>query len=434
MTIFLSVGEASGELHGKNLAAELHARRANLRIVGFGDARLTAAGVDVLRSLVGGAGMGLLHGIGSAGRHIGVAVDFVECLDRERPAAAVFVDNPGFHLVLASLARARGVPAIQYVCPQTWAWAPWRWRRMRRDLAAALAIVPFEVPYFGERGIAVRLVGHPIGDEPAARAADPNDRESWHSGAPLVALFPGSREAEVRRHAPTMLRVAAALRREIPGRDSPWRSASRASRRRRARLLAAMDPNHPIELREGPFDRWACEADLAIAKSGTVTLEIARYRVPLVVIYRVAREFDRAGSRYVLAVPNFRCSISSRRGGRAGDSLRSRRRGAADRGAGARAPARRRRAPRAVSGAREDPPLIDSPGASARAAEAILADRRGAARGQRRRERPAGVGAPRRRGGRHEFALNDTPRGAFQWDRWTSRRAAPLHPARETPR
>jgi lipid-A-disaccharide synthase len=374
MTIFLSVGEASGELHGKNLAAELHARRANLRIVGFGDARLTAAGVDVLRSLVGGAGMGLLHGIGSAGRHIGVAVDFVECLDRERPAAAVFVDNPGFHLVLASLARARGVPAIQYVCPQTWAWAPWRWRRMRRDLAAALAIVPFEVPYFGERGIAVRLVGHPIGDEPAARAADPNDRESWHSGAPLVALFPGSREAEVRRHAPTMLRVAAALRREIPGaRFAMAIREPRLAETARA-LLAAIDPNHPIELREGPFDRWACEADLAIAKSGTVTLEIARYRVPLVVIYRVARVFDRAGSRYVLAVPNFsmlnllaarevvpeilyvRDDEEPRIVAPALELLRD---------AGARR-AQYQALARIL-------PLIDSPGASARAAEAILA-------------------------------------------------------------
>jgi lipid-A-disaccharide synthase len=101
-----------------------------------------------------------------------------------------------------------------------------------------------------------------------------------------------------------MARVAAAIAREVPSARFAMALAEPRLAERARDGLAAHDPNHRIEVREGPFDSWLSSASLAIAKSGTVTLDIARRGVPLVIVYRLERAFDRAGSRLFLSVPN----------------------------------------------------------------------------------------------------------------------------------
>lgn len=302
LKIFVSTGEASGEIHACNFIDELRARRQNIQFWGFGSERLEKRGVRVLLSLTGKAGMGLLHGVAGIPRHVGFAQDFVTFLDRERPDACVFIDNPGFHLVLATLARKRGIPAIQYVCPQTWAWAPWRWRRMRRDLTAALAIAPFEVPYFESYKIHVHYVGHPLADEFTNLGSQPGKVNSTQREK-IVVLFPGSRSAEVRRNFPTMLRIAAEAEKRAPGFRfiATFRDERRAAQARE--ILAGKDINN-LEIRTGDPEELLARASLAIAKSGTGTLEIAHARVPQVIIYRLERKFDHWLSRTLLAVPH----------------------------------------------------------------------------------------------------------------------------------
>ncbi|MBI3820010.1 MAG: lipid-A-disaccharide synthase [Planctomycetes bacterium] len=297
LKLLISTGEASGEIHACNLVRELRARRANIEFYGFGGDMLGKENVKILLSLSGKAGMGLLHGLAAIPRHVGFADDFVKFIDRERPDACVFIDNPGFHLVLATLARERGVPAIQYVCPQTWAWAPWRRRRMRRDLAAALAIAPFEIPYFQSYGIDVRYVGHPLADEFLKYTDPPRAPEK------LLLFFPGSRSAEVRRNFPAMLRLAVRLSARLPEFRfvASFRDAGRAAQARE--LLLQFGPA-PVEIHEGDPGILLSKAALAVAKSGTGTLEIAHARVPQIIIYRLGRKFDQWLSRALLAVPH----------------------------------------------------------------------------------------------------------------------------------
>lgn len=297
LTIFVAAGEASGEMHVVNLIRALRQRRARLRFVGFGGARLRDEGVDVVAALGERAGMGLLHGLRSIPRALALAKAFVECLDRERPDICLFMDNPGFHLVLASLARARGVPAVQYVCPQIWAWAPWRASRLRRDAVDLFAILPFEVPYFASRGISVRYVGHPLGDVPRRSAAPTGVK--GHSG-PIV-LFAGSRAGEVRRLAPSLARVAAAL----TARDPSLRFVFSLPNETLASLVRASMLQAPnVLVASGDPAPWLANAPLAIVKSGTGSLEAARYGIPLVIVYRIARAFDRWLSRRLLTVPH----------------------------------------------------------------------------------------------------------------------------------
>ncbi|MFN0206988.1 MAG: lipid-A-disaccharide synthase [Planctomycetota bacterium] len=307
ITIFISAGEASGELHAANLIEEIRARRANVRFVAFGGERLAEAGAETVLSLSREAGMGLLHGLSTVPHHVNIAQEFVNILEREKPAVCVFIDNPGFHLILASLARKRAVPAIQYICPQTWAWAPWRWRRLKRDVAALLAIVPFEVPYFESYGIRVRYVGHPIGDDFKKRTVNITETEKLRAGGTVVALFPGSRRAEVKRNLPAMLRVAARIQQKIPPARFILTTRDPHLAKLSSDLIQQLSPLNiqlNIEVRSGDPDAVLAAAAFAIAKSGTGTLEIALHRVPQVIIYKLARRFDLLLSKFLLTVPN----------------------------------------------------------------------------------------------------------------------------------
>jgi lipid-A-disaccharide synthase len=365
LTFFVASGEASGETHLANLVHALRARRANLRFVGFGGERLRAAGVDIVNALGHRAGIGLLHGLRGIPAHAALSTRFVECLDRERPAACIFLDNPGFHLVLATLAKSRGVPAIQYVCPQIWAWAPWRWRRIRRDLTTLLAILPFEPPYFESRGIPVDYVGHPIGDEPRAERVKGED-----SARPRVVVFAGSRPPEVRRHAPSLARVTAALAARDPSLRFvfAFRDAALADL---TRSLVPAAPHFNVEV--GPPERWLDGARLAIVKSGTGSLEAARRGVPIVVYYRIAREIDRVLSRALLTVQRVALLnlLANREIVPEVVYVRDDEEVKITEAAWALLTdeAARRRQLEAVDALR---PLFDAPGASARAAEAIL--------------------------------------------------------------
>lgn len=308
LVIFISAGEASGEMHAANLLLELKARHSPVRCIAFGGARLAAAGAETLLSLERKAGMGLLHGLASVPEHTCIAKQFVEMLDRERPDVCVFVDNPGFHLILATLARKRGTRCIQYICPQTWAWAPWRHRRMRRDLTAALAIVPFEKPYFESRGVHVEYVGHPLGDEMHSYAAAAAPKRA--GGETLcITLFPGSRESEIRRNLPVMLKIARRIQDAFPGAvfETSMRDAGRAALVRQwiqAEWIQKEPGATRVNVHEGNPAVLLQRSTLALAKSGTGTLEIAYFKTPQVVVYKLARRFDLFLKKLLLAVPH----------------------------------------------------------------------------------------------------------------------------------
>ena len=281
-TLFVSVGDVSAEAHAVRLVRETSARREGIRWIGFGGERLREAGCDVRVDLVR---LGLI-GFRTVARAIpalfGVVRTFARTLREERPDLVVLLDYPGLHLVLARLARRSGIPVVYYIPPQVWAWAPWRVRRLRRDATRVLAIVPFEARWFESLGVRVHFVGHPIADAfaeaPAPQAAEDPDR---------IALLPGSRRREVRLNLPSQLRIVERMRRGLrvvvgqTGAGVP-------------EILAARGADG-VESRAVPFREALSGARLALAKSGTGLLELARRGVPGVVLYRVPRPFAKAG-------------------------------------------------------------------------------------------------------------------------------------------
>lgn len=295
-TLFLSAGEASGDLHGAGLARALLRLDPSLHLVGLGGPRMAGAGVRLLAGL---EGLGVM-GLSEVARHLPSLLALRRRVRRIllRPGAVdlfVPIDFPEFHLSLAAAATGAGVPVLYYVVPQVWAWREGRARRLAARCDLACAVLPFEAPFLRPHGVNVRFVGHPLlddldRDEPSR--AQPPDRASTGAGSrsrgtpwredapPVLALFPGSRRQEVRRMLGPFAAAAARVRRSRPEVEVLVARAPGL-----ARSLYGPDPAGPLV--SAAEARAAATA--AITKSGTVTLELALAGVPMVVGHRLSR-------------------------------------------------------------------------------------------------------------------------------------------------
>src|SRR5439155_16585270 len=212
MRIFLSAGEPSGDLHAASLVRALRERRSDLDFVGFGGNRLRAAGCQLLYPLCDLAVMGLVRVLA----HAASFLDLLSRADRyfrhQRPDAVVLIDFPGFNWWVARRAHFHGIPVYYFVPPQLWAWAGWRVEKMRRFVDHVLCNLPFEQPWYEERGVRAHYVGHPYFDELGRQRLDGEFLANQRGrGGKIVALLPGSRNQEVARNWPMMAAGAARI-------------------------------------------------------------------------------------------------------------------------------------------------------------------------------------------------------------------------------
>ena len=294
-TVLISAGDASGELHAAALVEELRRREPGLRVLGLGGAALEKAGVEIVvpqRELAVGLGVEVLrdlHRIVSAWRRM------TRALAEARPDLVILVDSPDFNLPFAKRAKRAGVPVLYYVSPQVWAWRRGRVRRIAKRVDRLAVIFPFEPAVYAGSGLAVDFVGHPLVDRlrPLARhdRAEARRALGLDPQRPLVLLLPGSRRNEVRSTLPLQLAAAAALHAREP--RAAFAIAVAPSIERGAidagiaasRLPALLD----LSVIEGRTHEAILAADVALAKPGTVTLEVALLGTPLVVTTRVNR-------------------------------------------------------------------------------------------------------------------------------------------------
>jgi lipid-A-disaccharide synthase len=280
--VFLSAGESSGDLHAARLARELRARQPDVRLLGLGGSRMRDQGVELLADLDTLAVMGFTEVLARLPRLLAVRWRVWRLLEREDVDLVVPVDYPGFNLSLACRARRLGIPCLYYIAPQVWAWRRGRARRLARCADRVCVVLPFEEELLREHGADARFVGHPLMDEVAAGAlpsADDTGRteDGGGEGGPALALFPGSRQQEVRRLLPPFLEASERLREARPGLD----------------VLVARAPDLEADLFGAasahlvPPEEALRRATAALTKSGTVTLELALAGVPMVVSYRM---------------------------------------------------------------------------------------------------------------------------------------------------
>ncbi len=282
--ILLSAGEASGDMYAAQLAAALK-RRTDCQIFGMGGDQMRAAGVEVIKDYSEVSVLGITEILAHLPQLIRAMRLLVGSAQKRRPALAILTDFPGFHLRLARKLKPLGVRNVYYICPQFWAWRPWRVRVVRRRFALALCIFPFEEKFFGDAGVPVKFIGHPlVGNVTASR-----DREGFfvtHGLDPtqkLVTILPGSRNSELARHLPVLRETSAKINAELPGLQfivaaAPGRSAS---------LKEGWPSGVNVRVLEGQTYDALAHADASIVSSGTATVEAALLDAPMLVVYRV---------------------------------------------------------------------------------------------------------------------------------------------------
>jgi lipid-A-disaccharide synthase len=283
-TIFISAGEVSSDMHGANLIGAVRERAPETRFIGLGRRRMAEAGLEALQDMTRHSVMffDAFTAIPRLFRLLGRCRD---ALRRERPDAVVLIDYVGFNLFLAKAAHELGIPVVYYVAPQLWAHGEYRVVKLRKWIDRVLVIYPFEEPFYRERDIPVTYVGHPLFDHLAKNPsrAEVIDRVRAEYGPAPVAVMPGSRVTEVRRHAPVLARALRRIHRRFPevrfvAPDAGDGPAAVLSRRSGLEV-------HPVD---ATVPELAAASALCLVKSGTTTLEVAAAGCPMVVFYRVS--------------------------------------------------------------------------------------------------------------------------------------------------
>lgn len=298
--ILIVTGEASGDLHGANLAAALRALRPDAELLGVGGPRLRAAGVELIG---GNERLDAIGMVGLAQLRAGVRtyLSLSRFFRRERLDAAVFIDNPGLNLRLARAAGRAGHRVVYYIAPQVWAWNPSRLRLIARVVDRLLVILPFEEALFREAGVRADFVGHPLLDEvaPSYDRAELRKRFGLEAGQPVLGLLPGSREREVRALLPAMLEAAAFLARERPGLSGLLARASSIP----AGLIEELTAGSrvPVRVAADQASEVMAAADVLLVASGTATLQAALVGTPMVLVYKASALTYWLARRLILA-------------------------------------------------------------------------------------------------------------------------------------
>ncbi len=283
MRVFVSAGEPSGDLHGANLVRELQA--AGVECVGFGGPQMQAAGCQLYQDLTQYAVMFLqaLKFIPQLWRHYRQA-DRVFATGQID--AVVLIDFPGFNWWVAKAAKRHGVPVFYYGVPQMWGWLPGRVRKLRRLVDHVLCKLPFEQPWFAERGVRAHYVGHPYFDELQRRELDQEFlREYGDTRTELVTLLPGSRRQEVWGNLEWLLEAAARIRQEVPTASFAVACYHPAHAQYARELVAAA--GLPIDVFVKRTPELIELSTICLACSGSVSLELMYHEKPALILYRL---------------------------------------------------------------------------------------------------------------------------------------------------
>jgi lipid-A-disaccharide synthase len=295
--ILMVAGEASGDAHGAELICAIKEKQPQARIIGVGGPRMAAAGQEQLLDLSAHAVLGLAEVLKQYFKFRRFRDQILDLAKRERPDAVVLIDCSGFNLRLTPRLRRDlpGTRIIYYISPQVWASRANRVKAMQRDIDLLLAILPFEKAWFAKAApdFKVQWVGHPVLDRiRKVEVAEPNPN--------FVALLPGSRKMEVEKHLPVLWEAALLMGRNRPGLKFILLSPNETIQKYSLEMLAKFPaPNFTFEYNVGYAISHLSRCALALVASGSASLECALVGIPQVVVYRVHPLTYAVGKRVV---------------------------------------------------------------------------------------------------------------------------------------
>ena len=283
--ILISAGEASGDIHAAAVTRELKKIAPETEVFGMGGDCLREAGGEVLFDIKEHGVMGFAEIICKLPALFKLKNAFAKVMEERRPDCLVVVDYPGFNMRLAKLAKSMGIPVVSYISPSAWAWHKSRARSVAQIVNKVAAIFPFEYEVYKAAGADTEFVGHPLVDivKPHLTQADAWEKAGKQAGRDLILLLPGSRLMEIQK---TMLQAAKLILEKRPDTDFTMPRAKTIPLEMLENMVKAAGV--PVKIIEGDNYDVMFSADLALATSGTVTLEAALCGLGSVIVYKTS--------------------------------------------------------------------------------------------------------------------------------------------------
>jgi lipid-A-disaccharide synthase len=288
MTLYFVAGEVSADNHGAALMRSLRELDHELQFTGRGGPQMRQIADGQFKDWIGDAAvLGLWEVLRKYGYFREQFHETLREIRETKPDAVVLIDYPGFNLRLARALR-RQAPRqkiIYYISPQVWAWNRGRIKKMAQSINLVLCIFPFEVDFYSQAGLRALFVGHPMIERLRTLKIETQRNRN------LIGLFPGSRSREVRKIFPVMLETARELRKLNQNLRFEVAAASEQLARELQPFVAGLDKSQDRETIQIKLDETALimqRAWAGIVASGSATLEAAYFRLPFVLIYKVA--------------------------------------------------------------------------------------------------------------------------------------------------
>lgn len=296
----VSAGEASGDMYAAGVVRQLSQRYSSAEFYGSAGPKLEQAGVQ---PVIDFAKLGVV-GLAEVTGHLpGIYREYrklIRFAEDHPPDAAILTDSPDFHLRLARHLKRLKVPIFYLVAPQVWAWRQGRVKTIRNLVDKLFCLFPFEEAWFRSHGVDAIYIGHPLATMVKRKLSRNEFFERHHlpKDMRLLALLPGSRSGEVRRHLPVLLQAVAELRRRFA---LGVVLATPQGFQRHGGLTIFKERIQASSIQIVENETWDCigHADLALAASGTVTVEAAVLGTPMVTFYKVTPASWWAGRRLV---------------------------------------------------------------------------------------------------------------------------------------
>ncbi len=286
--IMISAGEASGDIHAAAVTAAIKKLNPDAEVFGMGGDALRNAGGEVLFDIKEHGVMGFAEIICKLPALFRLRNNFVKVMKQRRPDCLIVVDYPGFNMKIAKIAHEKGIPVVSYISPSAWAWHRSRAKKVAKIVDKVAAIFPFEYDVYHEAGADTVFVGHPLLD--IVKTSMPRqEAEAFagkRAGRKLILLMPGSRLMEIEKMLPTLLEAAKLLQQQLPEVDFTMpRAGTIPLSLLESKIKAA---GVQVKITEGHNYDVFSVADLALATSGTVTLEAALCGLGSIIVYRTS--------------------------------------------------------------------------------------------------------------------------------------------------
>ena len=299
ISVLFTAFEPSGDAHAAPVIKQLLAHVPTLKVYAWGGPRMEEAGATLIGRTADDGAMGL--GAIAKARSVHREIKRIRQWAMEyRVLAHVAVDSPAANFPICKAMQKTGARVIHLVAPQLWAWGRWRIGKLRRLTNLVLCLLPFEEQWFNDRGVPAKFIGHPVINRPADDAELRRGMHGYPQGTPRIAIFPGSRSHEVAAN----IRLLANVYTELHGRHAGMTGVIVAANPELAKLVRKKIKVFPTGLHmvTGQADIAIAWCDLALAVSGTVSLDITRQRKPMVGVYRTS-VFTWLASKLIVRTP-----------------------------------------------------------------------------------------------------------------------------------